>query len=76
MTDVKAVVALMAGTTCHSLVGRIGKENTRTVKELLDMASEEPGAEEVVDAMFPPNETGKAKRDEEPGDDVDQSSHR
>lgn len=67
----------MAGTTCCSLVGRIRKENPRTVKELLDMALEEAGAEEAVDAMFPPDRVKeKARRDEEPGAKVGPSHRR
>lgn len=67
----------MVGTTCRSLVSRIGKENASTVKELLNMASKEVGAEEVLDAMFLSNETkGKAKLDEKPGGNIDPLSHR
>lgn len=47
------------------------------MKELLDMASEKAGFDEAVDAMFPSDKAkGKAKRNDEPGDDVGSADHR
>lgn len=67
----------MAGMSYRSLVARIGKENPRTVTELLDMASEEAGAEEVVNAMFPSDKIkAKARRDECLSDEAGPSDRR
>jgi hypothetical protein len=54
---------LLSGTTCESLVHKLGRKSLRTTKELLDIATNHASGEEVVGAIFD-RSRGKAKRDE------------
>ena len=57
----------MSGTTCESLVHKLGCKGPQTTKELLNIATSHASGEEAVGAIFDrPN--GKAKRDEDTGE--------
>ena len=56
----------MSGTTCESLVHKLGCKGPRTTKELLDIATSHASGEEAVRAIFDHLE-GKARWDEGPG---------
>ena len=44
--------AFLSGTTCESLVHKLGHRGPRTTKELLDIATSHASGEEVVGAIF------------------------
>ena len=55
--------AFLSGTTCESLVHKLGRRGPRTTKELLDIATSHTSGEEAVGAIFDRLD-GKARRDE------------
>ena len=54
----------LSGTTCESLVHKLGRRGPRTTKELLDIATSHASREEAVGAIFD-RLIGKARRDED-----------
>ena len=56
----------MSGTTCESLVHKLGCKGPRTTKELLDIATSHASSEEAVGAIFD-RLKGKTKQDEDAG---------
>ena len=54
--------AFLSGTTCESLVHKLGRRGSRTTKELLDIATSHASGEEAVGAIFNRSD-GKARRD-------------
>ena len=59
--------AFLSGTTCESLVHKLGRRGPRTTKELLDIATSHASREEAVGAIFDRSD-GKARRDEDTGE--------
>ena len=59
--------AFLSGTTCESLVHKLGCKGPRTTKELLNIATSHALGEEVVRAIFDRLE-GKGRRDEGAGE--------
>ena len=59
--------AFLSGTTCESLVHKLGRKGPRTTKELLDIATSHASGEEAVGAIFDRLD-GKVKRDEDAGE--------
>ena len=59
--------AFLSGTTCESLVHKLGSKGPRTTKELLDIATSHALGEEAVGAIFDRLD-GKARRDEGAGE--------
>jgi hypothetical protein len=59
--------AFLSGTTCESLVHKLGHKHPRTTKELLNITTSNTSGEEVVRAIFD-RARGKAKRDEDAGE--------
>ena len=59
--------AFLSGTTCESLVHKLGRKGQRTTKELLDITTSDASGEEAVGAIFD-NSDGKARRDEGAGE--------
>ena len=57
----------MSGTTCESLVHKLGRKGPRTTKELPDIATSHASGEEAVGAIFNRLE-GKARQDEGTGE--------
>ena len=57
----------MSGTTCESLVHKLGRKGPRTTKELLDIATSHASGEEAIGAIFD-HLNGKARRDEVAGE--------
>ena len=55
--------AFLSGTTCESLVHKLGYKGPQTTKELLDIATSHASGEEVVGAIFD-RLKGKARQDE------------
>lgn len=53
----------MSGTTCESLVHKLGRKGPRTTKELLDIVTSHASGEEVVGTIFD-RPKGKARWDE------------
>ena len=64
--------SFLSGTTCESLVHKLGHNGPRTTKELLDIATNHASGEEAVGAIFD-HPKGKTKRDEDT--DEGASSH-
>ena len=57
----------MSGTTCESLVHKLGCKGPRTTKELLDITTSHASSKEAVGAIFD-HLKGKAKQDEDIGE--------
>jgi hypothetical protein len=58
IVDADVVGAFLSGTTCHSLVHKLGCLKPKTTKDLLDPATNHASGEEAVKAIF---EKAKAK---------------
>jgi hypothetical protein len=69
-TDI--IGAFLFGTTCESLVHKLGRKGPRTTKELLDITTSHAAGEEAIGAIFDRSK-GKVKHDENP---VEDASHR
>jgi ribose 5-phosphate isomerase len=69
VADADVIGAFLSGTTCESLVHKLGCKRLRTTKELLDIATSHASGEEAV-------ETGNAKRDEDAGEGASNHSKR
>jgi hypothetical protein len=62
--NIDVVSAFLSGTTCKSLVHKLGCRKPRTTRELLDIAMNHASGEEVVGAVFTDGRAkGKAKRE-------------
>ena len=59
--------AFLSGTTCESLVHKLGHRGPRTTKELLDITTSHASGEEAVGAIFDRSD-GKTRRDEDAGE--------
>ena len=59
--------AFLSGTTCESLVHKLGRRGPWTTKELLDIATSHASGEEAVGAIFD-RSNGKTRRDEDAGE--------
>ena len=59
--------AFLSGTTCKSLVHKLGRKGPWTTKELLDIATSHASREEAVGAIFDRSD-GKMRRDEDAGE--------
>ena len=55
--------AFLSGTTCESLVHKLGRKGPRTTKELLDITTSHASGKEAVRVIFD-HLKGKAKWDE------------
>ena len=62
-TDADVIGAFLSGTTCESLVHKLGRKGPWTTEELLDIATSHASGEEAVRAIFD-HPDGKARRDE------------
>jgi hypothetical protein len=60
VADVDVISAFWDGTTCHSLVHELSREQPKTTKELLDILTQHVSGEEVVRAAFTLVEAGAA----------------
>ena len=67
IVDADVIGAFLSGTTCKSLVHKLGRKGPRTTKELLDMSTSHALGEEAVEAIFD-HLKGKEKRDEDAGE--------
>jgi hypothetical protein len=52
VADAKVVSAFWDGTTCHSLVHELSREQPKTTKELLNVATRHASGEEAIGAAF------------------------
>ena len=59
--------AFLSGTTCESLVHKLGRRGPQTTKELLDIATSHASGEEAVGAIFDLFD-GKTRWDEDIGE--------
>jgi hypothetical protein len=59
--DTDVIGAFLSGTTCESLVHKLGHKSPQTMKELLDIATSHASGEEAVGAIFDCS-WGKVKR--------------
>ena len=59
--------AFLSGTTCESLVHKLGCKGPQTTKELLDIATSHASSEEEVRAIFDCLD-GKVRRDKDTGE--------
>ena len=66
VADADVIGAFLLGTTCESLVHKLGHKGPRTTKELLDIATSHASGEEAIGAIFD-RLNGKARRDEDAG---------
>jgi hypothetical protein len=64
IADAHVIGAFLLGTTCESLVHKLGCKCPWTTKELLDIATSHASGEEAVGMIFN-YARGKAKRDED-----------
>jgi ribose 5-phosphate isomerase len=64
-TDV--IGAFLSGTTCESLVHKLGRKHPQTTKKLLDIATSHALSEKAIRAIFDCTR-GKAKWDEDTGE--------
>jgi hypothetical protein len=60
VVNADVISAFCGGTMCHSLVHKLGREQPKTSKELLDIATRHVSGEEVVGAAFTLAEAGAA----------------
>ncbi|XP_066373176.1 uncharacterized protein [Miscanthus floridulus] len=67
IADTDVIGAFLSGTTCESLVHKLGRKGPRTTKELLDIATGHASGEEAVGAIFDRSK-GKAKRNDDAGE--------
>jgi hypothetical protein len=67
VADADVIGAFLFGTTCESLVHKLGCKSLRTTKELLDIATSHVLGEEAVGVIFD-RAKGKAKHDESTGE--------
>ena len=67
VADADVIGAFLSGTTCESLVHKLGHKGPRTTKELLDIATSHASRVEVVRAIFD-RLKGKARRDKGAGE--------
>jgi hypothetical protein len=66
VVDADIVGAFLTGTTCKSLIHKLGCRKLHTTRELLDIATNHAFGEEAVEAVFTDGWTlGKAKRAEQ-----------
>ena len=72
IADADVIGAFLFGTTCESLVHKLGLKGPRTTKELLDIATSHASGEEAVGVIFD-YPKGKAKREEDASEGA--SSH-
>jgi hypothetical protein len=63
IADTDVFRAFLSGTTCESLVHKLGCKSPQTTKELLDIATRHASGEEAIGAIFD-HAKGKAKRNE------------
>ena len=63
IADADVIGAFLSGTTCESLVHKLGHKGPQTTKELIDIATSHASGEEVVRVIFDRLKV-KAKRDE------------
>ena len=59
-TDADIIGAFLSGTTCESLVYKLGHKGPRTTKELLDITTSHASGEEAAMVIFD-HPKGKAK---------------
>ena len=60
------ISAFLSGTTCESLIHKLGCLKPRTTRDLLDVAMNHASGEEVVGAVFNGGQDkGKAKREDQ-----------
>ena len=62
IADTDVIGAFLSGTTCESLVHKLGCKGPQTTKELLDITTSHASGEEAVGVIFDCLE-GKARRD-------------
>ena len=67
VADANVIGAFLSGTTCESLVHKLGRKGPQTTKELLDIATSHASGQESVRAIFY-HPKGKAKWDEDAGE--------
>jgi hypothetical protein len=66
VVDADIVSVFLSGTTCKSLVHKLGCRKPRTTHELLDVATNHASGKEAVGAVFTDGRAkGKAKRDDQ-----------
>jgi hypothetical protein len=52
ITDSDVIGAFLAGTTCHNLVGKLGRKTPTRASELMDIATKFASGQEAVEAIF------------------------
>jgi hypothetical protein len=52
VVDTNVIRAFLSGTTCESLVHKLGRNHPWTTKELLDIATSHALGEEVIGVIF------------------------
>src|SRR5688572_25109944 len=67
VADADVIGAFLAGTSCRPLVHELGRRGSRTMEELLNIATSYASGKEAVGAIFDRSK-GKAKREEDAGE--------
>jgi hypothetical protein len=67
VTDANVIEDFRSGTTCESLVHKLGCKGPQTTKELHDIATNYVSGEEAVGVIFD-HPWGKMKQDEDTGE--------
>jgi hypothetical protein len=75
VTNTDIIGAFLSGTTCESLVHKLGRKGPRTTKELLDIATSHASDEEAIGVIFD-CPRGKVKRDEDAGEGTSNRSNK
>jgi hypothetical protein len=58
VADTDVILAFWDGTICHTLVHELNREQPKTTKELLDIATQHAYSEEAVGGRLRPRQRG------------------
>jgi hypothetical protein len=70
ITDSDVIGAFLAGTTCHDLVGKLGRKTPTRASELMDIATKFASGQEAVEAIFRKDKQPQSR----PPEDVPETS--
>jgi hypothetical protein len=75
IADADVIRSFLSGTTCESLVHKLGRKRPWTTKELLDITTSHASGEEAIRAIFD-RARGKAKQDKDTDEGASNCSKR
>jgi hypothetical protein len=65
ITDSDVIGAFLAGTTCHDLVGKLGRKTPTKASELMDIATKFASGQEAVKAIFRKDKQPQGRQQED-----------